>query len=308
MSEHYKLSRTRLWTYRLVTPLIALIIRLFWMTCRLRIIGEENLDALADKDKPIIPCHWHQRQLFCGYYLLRRLGKRFKMGYLVSPSRDGELVARTLRYLGGRPIRGSATRTGAQAMRNLYRAVKDGFSSDCITVPSPNAQFELLRYEGGHIGFGGVDSSIEDLLNGDFCEAILIWQRILGLLGFLDAHFPDGLYGPGGLQLLGDVIVTNVPSPALSTGSTGIPNRSVVAYRPPAFSNTDEDFPVVYFLGGYGQSPEDFIRVADLMDLLILTGQVQNMFVVFLPGDGGGLGRTTTGVQDWAAGSLYEDD
>ncbi len=128
MSEHYKLSRTRLWTYRLVTPLIALIIRLFWMTCRLRIIGEENLDALQDKDKPIIPCHWHQRQLFCGYYLLRRLGKRFKMGYLVSPSKDGELVARTLRYLGARPIRGSATRTGAQAMRNLYRAVKDGFS------------------------------------------------------------------------------------------------------------------------------------------------------------------------------------
>ena len=128
MGEHYKFSRMRLWVYRLVAPLIALIIRLFWMTCRVRIIGQENLDALVDRNKPIIPCYWHQRQVFCAYYLLRRLGKRFTIGYLVSPSKDGELVATTLRYFGARAIRGSATRTGAQAMRNLYQAVKEGLS------------------------------------------------------------------------------------------------------------------------------------------------------------------------------------
>lgn len=165
--------------------------------------------------------------------------------------------------------------------------VQDGFSSDCITVPSTSAQFELIRYDGGHIGFADVDTAVDDLLDGDFCEAILIWQRILSLLGFLDSTFPDGLYGPGGLQPFGEVLVSDIPSPALALPGGAAPDRTVVAYRPPAFSNTDESFPVAYFLGGYGQDPEDFVRVGDLMDFLIVTGQVQNMFVVFLPGEGG---------------------
>ena len=145
MSEPYKFSRTRLWIYRLVAPLIALIIRLFWMTCRVRIIGQENLDALQNKNQPIIPCYWHQRQAFCAYYLLRRLSKRFTIGYLVSPSKDGELVATTLRYFGARAIRGSATRTGAQAMRNLYQAVKEGLSP--VMTPDGSVGLSSFTHE-----------------------------------------------------------------------------------------------------------------------------------------------------------------
>ena len=126
-ADHYTLSRSRLWTYRLITPFIAVFIRIFWMSCRIhRVIGEEHL---AKTSGPVIPCYWHQRQVFCAYYLLRRLARRVKLGYLVSPSKDGELVAMTLKYLGARAIRGSATRTGAQALRNLYQAVSgDGLS------------------------------------------------------------------------------------------------------------------------------------------------------------------------------------
>jgi enterochelin esterase-like enzyme len=58
-------------------------------------------------------------------------------------------------------------------------------------------------------------------------------------------------------------------------------------YRPPAFFHSDETFPVVYFLPGYGYEPGDFARVGDLLDVLILSGQLQNMFFVFVPGTGG---------------------
>jgi len=61
-------------------------------------------------------------------------------------------------------------------------------------------------------------------------------------------------------------------------------------YLPPAYFNTDKSFPVVYFLGGYGQEPNDFVRIGVLLDALILSGQLQNMFFVFVPGDGGFVG------------------
>jgi len=66
-----------------------------------------------------------------------------------------------------------------------------------------------------------------------------------------------------------------------------VPTRKVFVYRPPKFSNTSAAFPIVYFLGGYGQSPSDYARARDLFDLLIASNQVQNMYIAFLPGDGG---------------------
>jgi len=39
--------------------------------------------------------------------------------------------------------------------------------------------------------------------------------------------------------------------------------------------------------GGHGQAPDDFERLGDMLDPLILTTQMQNMFVAVLPGAGG---------------------
>ena len=63
--------------------------------------------------------------------------------------------------------------------------------------------------------------------------------------------------------------------------------RPILVYRPPAFSNGNGHFPIAYFLGGYGQTPDDFRQIQILLDALILNGQLQNMFVAFLPGAGG---------------------
>jgi enterochelin esterase-like enzyme len=73
----------------------------------------------------------------------------------------------------------------------------------------------------------------------------------------------------------------------LATAGGPVLTRKVLVYRPPAFHRTDREFPVAYFLIGYGQQPDDFARLGLLLDGLILTGQLQNMFVVILPGSGG---------------------
>jgi enterochelin esterase-like enzyme len=137
-----------------------------------------------------------------------------------------------------------------------------------------------------------------------------VWQRLISMIGFLNESFPDGFFGPGGdidpfdidfddldvdidfpdPDVTGKTSEHDIESPALATADGVARTRPVVVYRPPAFFRTDRSFPVVYFLGGYGQKPEDFKRIGILLDALILTGQLQNMYFVFLPGAGGRMG------------------
>ncbi|HYC21295.1 MAG TPA: alpha/beta hydrolase-fold protein [Candidatus Bathyarchaeia archaeon] len=178
--------------------------------------------------------------------------------------------------------------------------VHDGFSGNCTSVPDPSAQFVLFRYPGGHTGIPDADSIVDDLANGDFCGSVPIWQRLLTLIGWLNQSFPGGNFGLGKafdfnfndfdfskLDVRGDIVDRDIPSPALATAGGAAPNQHVVVYRPPKFSNTSASFPIVYFLGGYGQSPDDYKRMRDFMDLLIAAKEVQNMYLAFLPGTGG---------------------
>ncbi len=121
--------------YALAAPLISGLARLFWRSCRVeRVLGQEHADAVLATGKPVIPCYWHQRQLFCVRCMLDLQIRGLKLGFLVSPSMDGELAARVIKSWGAQAIRGSSTRTGAQAMRDLYQAIKrDGVSP--VTTP-----------------------------------------------------------------------------------------------------------------------------------------------------------------------------
>jgi enterochelin esterase-like enzyme len=198
--------------------------------------------------------------------------------------------------------------------KGLTVAVQEGFAGgNCGDLPDDETQFKLVRYDAGHIGVAKVDP--DDLFDGNVCGEDTVWQRLLSLLGYLDRSFPDGFDGPGGddgdfdfdfdgiddlddidididlpdldPDLRGDVLTATIDSPALATAGGPVPTREVLVYRPPAFHRTDRDFPVAYFLIGYGQEPEDYDRLSLLLDGLILTGQLQNMFVVILPGSGG---------------------
>lgn len=102
--------------------------RLLWKSLRLTTVeGKEHLErAILEKDR-IIPCCWHQRLFGCVTYLAAIPAMR--LGLLISPSRDGELIAQIARPLNTKIIRGSANRTGAQSMRELHvQMTKHGIS------------------------------------------------------------------------------------------------------------------------------------------------------------------------------------
>jgi lysophospholipid acyltransferase (LPLAT)-like uncharacterized protein len=130
-----KMSPMRRLLYRIAAPLIYGLARLWWQSVRIvAVVGEEHLDAVLGQSPSFIPCYWHQHTLFCAQYLLGQR-KRLRVGFLVSPSVDGELGAMVLQRAGAYVIRGSASRTGAFALKEYFHALtRDQIS----TVVSPD--------------------------------------------------------------------------------------------------------------------------------------------------------------------------
>ena len=116
-------------SYALLKPVLLLLVNFIWLSCRVKVVGQKNIDGVLATGKPVIPCYWHQQHLFCGWYMLQQIKRGMKVGFLISPSVDGEIPAKIVASRGARVIRGSSTRTGAQALREMYQVIaKDGVS------------------------------------------------------------------------------------------------------------------------------------------------------------------------------------
>jgi lysophospholipid acyltransferase (LPLAT)-like uncharacterized protein len=124
--------------YAVAAPLGAALIRVWWLTCRVvRVEGEEHLTAALARAPSLIPCYWHQHQLYCGKFLVGQRARGLTAGWLISPSVDGELGAMLVRRFGGAVIRGSSTHTGARALRDYYQALTRDGISPVITPDGP---------------------------------------------------------------------------------------------------------------------------------------------------------------------------
>lgn len=116
----------------------SVVIKTLWLTCKVRIHNEDKLSDILESKQAVIPCYWHQQHLFGLHYLLRlkqKFGKN--IGVLASPSRDGEIPSRIIQKWGLKVIRGSSSKTGAQALRDLCRSVLDENISPGITPDGP---------------------------------------------------------------------------------------------------------------------------------------------------------------------------
>ncbi len=131
-----RMTPARRFLYRLIVPLALAIIRLWWLTCRVvRVEGRAHLEDALARAPSLVPCYWHQHQLYCGKFLVE--DPRLTVGWLISPSVDGELGAMMVRRFGGAVIRGSSTHTGARALRDYYQALVQDDISPVITPDGP---------------------------------------------------------------------------------------------------------------------------------------------------------------------------
>lgn len=99
----------------------------------------ENESGFSETyDQPLIGAIWHNRLAVAMpvWKWWRGRNKRARLAALISASRDGALLARTFSYFGVKPIRGSSSRRGAQALIELTSAIKDKFTV-AITPDGP---------------------------------------------------------------------------------------------------------------------------------------------------------------------------
>ncbi len=133
-----RLTRGRLWLYRSLLPLALGLARVLWGWCRQeRVLGAEVIPQVLARASSFIPVYWHQHQLFCVKYLLEQRAAGVKLGFLISPSVDGEIGAMLVQRLGAVAIRGSSSHTGARALRDYYQALTQDGVSPAITPDGP---------------------------------------------------------------------------------------------------------------------------------------------------------------------------
>jgi lysophospholipid acyltransferase (LPLAT)-like uncharacterized protein len=133
-----RLTPARLLSYKLLVPMALCLVRLVWRWSRVRrVIGAEHIAAALAGAPSFIPVYWHQHQLFCVKHLLEQRAAGLRLGFLISPSVDGEIGAMLVRSLGGEVIRGSSSHTGARALRDYYQALARDGVSPAITPDGP---------------------------------------------------------------------------------------------------------------------------------------------------------------------------
>lgn len=117
--------RFRHWRRRVSRALVAYIgpfaLRCLSRTWKVTVLGEEHLTDARDGGGGHFMALWHGRMVIplshhagCGWYVL------------VSPSQDGDISEALLHGFGFRVIRGSSSRGGARALREMLAVLKRG--------------------------------------------------------------------------------------------------------------------------------------------------------------------------------------
>lgn len=110
---------------------IAMLVRMVALTLRIRI--DDQCGILAKRPEgSLIWAFWHNRILVMPWVYRRHLSDR-NGTVLTSASRDGAVLAETMRNFGVSSVRGSSSRRGGQAMVELVKWIADGH--DVVIIP-----------------------------------------------------------------------------------------------------------------------------------------------------------------------------
>ncbi|MBT8092573.1 MAG: lysophospholipid acyltransferase family protein [Gammaproteobacteria bacterium] len=123
------MSAARRLYYFLGLPVLRGLIGLLASTYRVEnVLGAQHIEPFIENGGVCAPCYWHQHHVI-GSTLIRSWVQRgFKACFLVSGSVDGEVPERIARAWGAEVIRGSANQSGALALRDMQRMMKNGYS------------------------------------------------------------------------------------------------------------------------------------------------------------------------------------
>jgi lysophospholipid acyltransferase (LPLAT)-like uncharacterized protein len=119
------------WHQRVLLGISAGLMRLWGRTLRFR--WGADVEAFMGSDfPPSVVILWHNR-LFIAPLFYRRYFSRRWLASLISGSKDGAWFAEFVERLGMLPVRGSQTKRGSQAVRDLIKLNREG--ADIAVTP-----------------------------------------------------------------------------------------------------------------------------------------------------------------------------
>ena len=135
----------RIW-YAVIIFLARGLLWLLATTCRIAPVrGAGHLDSLEAGNSAAIISYWHQMQIFCAWYLLRRARQGFRVSFLTSPSVSGEVPAAIIRRWGAGVLRGSSKRSAGQTLRDMHEILVLQNTSLVITPDGPTGPLHEFK-------------------------------------------------------------------------------------------------------------------------------------------------------------------
>ena len=163
--------------YRLllgVAPwLYAVLSRVLFATCRVRVHGGEYLERCEAQGKPCVAVFWHY-SVFAVIAFSRGRG----WAAMVSASRDAEFVARILARQGVVTVRGSRHRGGISALKGLIGLMRKGYHA---VIVADGSQGPARTMQAGAILLAGKSSApiLPLVVAADRYWAFRSWDRTL---------------------------------------------------------------------------------------------------------------------------------
>jgi len=106
-----------------IFPYIGLVvIKIISWTYKIRVINPDIEKDILKRGHIPIYASWHQR-FFPGIVFF---ATRKPISIMISQSRDGELISKIVKVLGWHPVRGSSSKGGGQALRDIKKLVRRG--------------------------------------------------------------------------------------------------------------------------------------------------------------------------------------
>ncbi|MEW5911617.1 MAG: lysophospholipid acyltransferase family protein [Thermodesulfobacteriota bacterium] len=114
MKSRPEYSRWESFKYSLAARLGAWLLRALFRTCQTKILREDLVQKYFGGGRGAIGVTWHRGAIFFLHFFAPQ-----RPAIMISRSRDGEYLARYLRAMGGVPVRGSSSRGGAAALKEM---------------------------------------------------------------------------------------------------------------------------------------------------------------------------------------------
>ena len=122
-------------------PIGAAVIRGLGQTMVIEAQGYELVEALRRQGGRCILSFWHAQQLMVA---LEVESRGIEADVLISQHQDGEIIARIISRFGHRAVRGSSTRGGALALRELIRLGRSG-ADLAVTPDGPKGPRQVAK-------------------------------------------------------------------------------------------------------------------------------------------------------------------